>query len=44
MKKAHLSLRFKLLLQLGSEAQQAGSPGPWQLVLPQYPTSPVAAL
>ena len=34
----------QLLLQLGREAQQAGSPGPWQLVLPQYPTSPVAAL
>ena len=36
-------LDAQLLLQLGLDAAAAAGPGPWQLVLPQYPTSPVAA-
>lgn len=32
----------RLLLQLGQEAAAEGRSGPWQPVLPLYPTSPVA--
>ena len=35
-------LEARLLLQLGQQAAAAGLPGPWQPVLPLYPTSPVA--